>query len=106
MYWREVTDQLELVQARLFIRRFVRPKYIIADESQEQHKGVIAELPVFPIEKGIAGSGLLAKIMVDKFVDHLPVYRQIERFKSEGIKLSSSTLNGWQESVFRSRPTW
>lgn len=37
--------------------------------------------------------------MADKFVDHLPVYRQIERFKREGIKLSSSTLNGWQESV-------
>jgi transposase len=41
---------------------------------------------VFPIEKGIAGPGLLAKIMVDKFVDHLPVYRQIERFKREDIK--------------------
>ena len=75
---KEVTDQLELVPAKLYIKRFIRPKYIVAtDESQEEHKGVIAELPVFPIEKGIAGPGLLAQIMVDKFVDHLPVYRQI-----------------------------
>jgi transposase len=97
---KEVTDQLELVPAKLFIRRFIRPKYIaVTDETQAEHRGVIAELPVFPIEKGIAGPGLLAQIMVDKFVDHLPVYRQIERFKREGIKLSSSTLNGWQESV-------
>ena len=97
---KEITDQLELVPAKLFIRRFIRPKYIaVTDESQAEHKGVIAELPVFPIEKGIAGPGLLAQIMVDKFVDHLPVYRQIERFKREGIKLSSSTLNGWQESI-------
>lgn len=97
---KEVTDQLELVPAKLFIKRFIRPKYIAAtDENQVEYKGVIAELPVFPIEKGIAGPGLLAQIMVDKFVDHLPVYRQIERFKREGIKLSSSTLNGWQESV-------
>jgi transposase len=97
---KEVTDQLELVPAKLFINRFIRPKYIaVTDESQEKHKGVIAELPVFPIEKGIAGPGLLAQIMVDKFVDHLPVYRQIERFKREDIKLSSSTINGWQESI-------
>jgi transposase len=97
---KEVTDQLELVPAKLFIKRFIRPKYIaVTDESQEEHKGVIAELPVFPIEKGIAGPGLLAQIMVDKFVDHLPVYRQIERFKREDIKLSSSTVNGWQESI-------
>jgi transposase len=97
---KEVTDQLELVPAKLFIKRFIRPKYIAStNESQGEHKGVIAELPVFPIEKGIAGPGLLAQIMVDKFVDHLPVYRQIERFKRENIKLSSSTINGWQESV-------
>jgi transposase len=62
--------------------------------------GVIADLPVFPIEKGIAGPGLLAQIMIDKFVDHLPIYRQIERFKREGIKIASSTINGWQEAVF------
>ena len=97
---KEVTDQLELVPAKLYIKRFIRPKYIaVTDESQGEHKGVIAELPVFPIEKGIAGPGLLAQIMVDKFVDHLPVYRQIERFKREDITLSSSTINGWQESV-------
>jgi transposase len=97
---KEVTDQLELVPAKLLIKRYIRPKYIaVTDESLGEHKGVIAELPVFPIEKGIAGPGLLAQIMVDKFVDHLPVYRQIERFKRENISLSSSTINGWQESV-------
>lgn len=97
---KEVTDQLELVPAKLFIKRFIRNKYIKAtDENNIEHKGVIAELPVFPIEKGIAGPGLLAQIIIDKFVDHLPVYRQIERFKREDIKLSSSTLNGWQQSI-------
>jgi transposase len=96
----EVTDQLELVPAKLFIKRYIRPKYIKAqDEETESYKGVIAELPVFPIEKGIAGSGLLAQIMIDKFVDHLPIYRQIERFKREGVKIAASTINGWQESV-------
>jgi transposase len=97
---KEVTDQLELVPAKLFIKRYIRPKYIaVTNESKGEHKGIIAELPVFPIEKGIAGPGLLAQIMVDKFVDHLPVYRQIERFKRDNIPLSSSTINGWQESI-------
>ncbi len=41
----------------------------------------------------------MAQIIIDKFVNHLPIYRQIERFKREGIKIPSSTLNGWQESV-------
>jgi transposase len=97
---KEVTDQLELVPAKLFIKRYIRPKYIKpTDESALNHEGVIAELPVFPIEKGIAGPGLLAQIMVDKFVDHLPIYRQIERFKREEIRIPSSTINGWQESI-------
>lgn len=97
---REVTDQLELVPAKLFIKRYIRPKYIKPEnEDALNHKGIIAELPTFPIEKGIAGPGLLAQIMIDKFVDHLPIYRQIERFKREGIKIPSSTINGWQEAV-------
>jgi len=97
---KEVTDQLELIPAKLFVKRYIRPKYIRVENSEDStHKGVIADLPVFPIEKGIAGCGLLAQVMIDKFVDHLPIYRQIERFKREGIKIPSSTINGWQEAV-------
>ena len=97
---KEVTDQLELVPAKLYIKRYIRPKYIKPEgEHQLTHKGVISDLPTFPIEKGIAGPGLLAQIIIDKFIDHLPIYRQIERFKRENIKISSSTINGWQESV-------
>ena len=97
---REVTDQLELIPAKLFIKRYIRPKYIKPEDKETLTcKGVIAQLPTFPVEKGIAGPGLLAQIMIDKFVDHLPIYRQLERFKREGIKIPSSTINGWQESV-------
>src|SRR5699024_2610848 len=48
-----------------------------------------------PIDKGIAGAGLLASILVDKYVDHLPLYRQMQRFKREKIPLARSTLDGW-----------
>jgi len=97
---KEITDQLELIPAKLFIKRYIRPKYIKpTDNELLNHKGIIADLPTFPIEKGIAGSGLLAQIMIDKFVDHLPIYRQIERFKREKITIPSSTINGWQDAV-------
>jgi transposase len=98
---KEITDQLEYTPGKLHIKRFIRPKYIkITDVQELKHLGVIAHLPTFTIEKGIAGSGLLTQILIDKFIDHLPVYRQIERFKRDGVKIASSTINGWQEAVY------
>jgi len=97
---KEITEQLDFTPAKLSVIRYIRPKYIkLEDDQTLTYKGVIGKLPVFPIEKGIAGPGLLSQIMIDKFVDHLPVYRQIERFKREGINISSSTIDGWQESI-------
>jgi transposase len=97
---KEITEQLDFSPAKLSVIRFIRPKYIkLEDDETLTHKGVIGKLPVFPIEKCMASPALLAQILVDKFVDHLPVYRQLERFKREGINISSSTINGWQESI-------
>ena len=56
---------------------------------------LIGKLPSRPIEKGIPGPGLLSNILVEKFVDHLPFYRQIERFKREGITIPASTIDSW-----------
>ncbi len=97
---REVTDQLELVPAKLFIKRYIRPKYIKPEDKETLiHSGVIAPLPVLPIEKGIAGPGLLAQVMVDKYVDHLPIYRQVQRFARENVRIPANTINGWQDSI-------
>jgi transposase len=97
---KEVTDQLELVPAKLFIKRYIRPKYIKPEDDETlTHAGLIARLPVFPIEKGIAGPGLLAQIMVDKYVDHLPIYRQVQRFARENVRIPANTINGWQDSI-------
>lgn len=58
-------------------------------------------LPPRPIEKGIAGPGLLAHILISKYVDHLPLYRQLQQFRREGIRLPPSTLDGWVKSSCR-----
>lgn len=52
-------------------------------------------MPVRPIEKGIAGPGLLAQVAIDKYVDHLPLHRQMQRFEREGMTLPSSTICDW-----------
>ncbi|MFZ6011178.1 MAG: IS66 family transposase [Bacteroidota bacterium] len=87
----EVTEELERIPGKLFVRQYVRPKY-----ARPSGEGiVIGELPNRPIDKGIAGPGLLAQIVIDKFCDHLPVHRQMQRFEREGMRIPYSTLSDW-----------
>lgn len=90
---REVTEELEYSPAFLKVICYVRFRY--ADPACEEAGVKITPMPARPIDKGIAGPGLLARIVVDKFVDHLPFYRQQQRFKREGYEIPSSTLEGW-----------
>jgi transposase len=77
----EITEELEATEMKFFVRRIVRPKY-----AKVNGEGIlIGTLPSRPIEKGIAGPGLLSMILISKFVDHLPIYRQIEMFKRAGL---------------------
>ncbi len=87
----EVTDELEIQPARLYIKRYIRHKYAPAGGGAPR----IGALPDRVIDKGIAGPGLLATILVDKYADHLPLYRQRQRFAREGIPIAQSTLDGW-----------
>jgi len=87
----EVTDELEIQPARLYIRRYIRHKYAPAGGGAP----CIGALPDRVIDKGVAGPGLLATILVDKYGDHLPLYRQRQRFAREGVAIAQSTLDGW-----------
>lgn len=91
---KEITEELEAVPARFFIRRYIRYKY--APKSKEGV--IIGQLPERVIDKGIPGAGLLAMILTDKYLDHLPLYRQRQRFLREKIPIPSSTLEGWAKA--------
>jgi hypothetical protein len=56
---------------------------------------VQAEAPTRPIARGLAGPGLLAHVLVSKYADHLPLYRQAEIYAREGVDLERSTLADW-----------
>ena len=87
----EITEQLECEPGRLYVKRYRRAKY-----AKPQGEGVvIGELPSFIIPRGSAGASLLALIIIQKYVDHLPLYRQIEMFKRMGIIIPPSTMSDW-----------
>lgn len=99
----DITEELDCEPARFFIRRYVRYKYTTKDG-----EGVkTGDLPERVIDKGIPGAGLLASILVDKYADHLPLYRQKQRFARENIPIASSTIEGWtRQALERLEPLY
>lgn len=90
---KEITEELEYTPGKFFVRQFVRPKYARPQEQEGKPGVVIAPLPSRIIEKGIMGPGLLAQIIINKYLDHLPLNRQQDIILRGGnIKLSASTL--------------
>lgn len=84
----EITEVLEYQPGELYVKQYKRIKYAKPDNA-----GIlIGELPSRPLPKVIAGVGLLAQIVIDKYVDHLPLHRQMQRFERAGVKLPYSTL--------------
>lgn len=90
----KITEVLEYEPGRLFVRQIVRP-YYIGNQSDEQTEFIIAPLPSRALPKSNAGESLLSQIIISKFVDHLPFYRQVQMFKRQGVELAESTVNGW-----------
>jgi transposase len=88
---REVTEELEYQPGKLYVNQFIRPKYVSADNMTI----LIAPMPDRPLPKAIAGPGLLAQIIIDKYVDHLPLHRQQQRFSREKINIPYSTISDW-----------
>ena len=93
----ELTEELEYEPGKLFVNRYVRPKYV----TQGIEEVIIAPMIERPLPKAIAGPGLLSQIVIDKYVDHLPLYRQMERFKREGINIPYSTITDWISATCR-----
>ena len=87
----DVSEILEYVPEHFKVIRQVRVKLACAGCD----KIVQAEAPSRPIERGIAGPGLLAHVLVSKYCDHLPLYRQAEIYAREGVELDRSTMAEW-----------
>ncbi len=97
----ERTEILEYTPEKFFKLVIVRPKYAVKEENQsldliiENKNVVIADLPLRPIPKCLAGNNLLVAITIHKYIDHLPLYRQRQIFKRFGIEIAASTIDSW-----------
>jgi transposase len=87
----EITETLDYVPGRFKVIRHVREKL----SCRACDTVVAAPAPDHAIARGRAGAGLLAHIVVSKYDDHLPLYRQAEIFAREDVNLETSTLSGW-----------
>src|SRR5450830_696511 len=87
----DVSEQLEFIPASFKVIRHIRPKLACACCDCIMQ----APAPSRPIARGLAGPGLLAHILVSKFADHLPLYRQSVIYAREGVELERSLLASW-----------
>jgi len=87
----DVTEELEYVPGRFVVNKITRPRFAC----KRCETFLQSPLPSRPIERGRPGPGLLAHVLVNKYADHLPLYRQSQIFEREGIDLDRSTLADW-----------
>src|SRR5438046_1944129 len=87
----DITETLDYVPGRFKVIRHIREKL----SCRSCDNIVAAPAPDHAIARGRAGAGLLAHIVVSKYDDHLPLYRQAEIFARDGVSLETSTLSGW-----------
>ena len=87
----DVTEELEYIPGRFIVNKIIRPRMSCRRcEAISQ-----APLPSRPIERGRPGPGLLAHVLVSKYADHLPLYRQSQIYAREGVDLDRSTMADW-----------
>jgi transposase len=95
----EVTERVQVIPEQIWVDRIVRPKYAChhCEGSGDESKPAVRIAPVEPtvVPRGIATASLIAFILVNKYVDHLPFYRQEKRFERIGINISRQDMSNW-----------
>lgn len=98
----DVSERLMLDPSRFWVERIVRPVYKIQQAQQTQSiSTTIVQAPVHPIilPGCMAGESLLSQIVVDKFLYHIPEYRQAVRFRELGVEITTSSINRWVHAL-------
>jgi transposase len=89
-------------QAVSFRIEWVSGHFVVIDVSRDKcvdpdrpGQGVLTVPAPFALDRALCGNGLLARVLVDKFCDHIPLNRQARRMKREGFEVGTNTLSGW-----------
>jgi transposase len=90
----DVTEVLVLVPASFKVKRIIRRRWALKDNADTESKGVlIAPIPSRTVKRGLFDESVLAYLLISKYIDHLPLHRQIKIFKRAGIDIPASTLS-------------
>ncbi len=92
----EITEELDYEPSRFIRRHFVRPVYA---HPEKAHAPVVAPLPVRVLPQAAVGPGLLAHVLVSKYLDHLPLHRQEKIAARVGVELPRQKLCRWVEGA-------
>ncbi len=95
----EVTEVLDIIPAELYVKRYIRPKYVRphgeASQLADQASIIIGTLPERVIAKGIPSDRLIAQMTLDKYAYGLPLHRQIDKYRRLGVNIPASTASDW-----------
>ena len=100
----ETSEKLEIIPQSIFVTKTIRPKYgcrhCEGTEDEDKPAVRIAPPPAVILPRSIASASLLSYIMIHKYQDHLPFYRQELQFKRIGIEISRQDMCNWQQQVY------
>jgi len=100
----ETSEKLEIIPQSIFVTKTIRPKYACrhCEGTEDENKPTvrIAPPPAVIIPRSIASASLLSYIMIHKYQDHLPFYRQELQFQRIGIEISRQDMSNWQQQVY------
>jgi transposase len=93
----DITEVLDIIPPQFRVLRLIRPRYAnpLAKTGEVDNPILIAPMPPRVIDRGIPSTRLLVYIIMSKFMDHLPYYRQIKIFQRIGVNIKANTINGW-----------
>ena len=98
----EVSEKLEYRPGKLIVNVYKRPQYALPERADSFGGVIAAAMPDHPIAKCKGDVGLIAHLIVSKFADHLPLYRQDGIFEREGVTIPRATQSSWLMQVYES----
>lgn len=95
----EVTEVLERRPASLVVARIIKPKFKLKELAGNKAQILVGTTPTLPIDRGLAGPGMLADTIVKRWQDHLPLHRLEGIYRRDGIELARSTMCEWHQRL-------
>jgi transposase len=100
----ETSEKLHIVPPRIYVEKTIRPKYACrcCEGSEDEDNPAVRIAPLEPsiIPRSIASPSLLTCIMIQKYEDHLPFYRQEKQFERIGVRISRQDMSNWQQMAY------